>query len=79
MLQNFLIVIIVVAILNYIIGSSFGPTKDEEIAQGFVGINCKMFLLSTTNIFVFLNWIGKFVAITVLLLLLLNRLLIKNK
>ncbi|KAJ0175066.1 hypothetical protein K1T71_009207 [Dendrolimus kikuchii] len=37
--QNFLIVVIVVAITNYIIGASIGPQNDNEKAEGFIGIN----------------------------------------
>lgn len=39
--QNFLIVVIVVAIINYIVGALIGPSSDVERAKGFVGINCK--------------------------------------
>ncbi|CAH2087505.1 unnamed protein product [Euphydryas editha] len=39
--QNFLVIIIVVAILNYILGACMGPSNETEIAQGFVGINLK--------------------------------------
>ncbi|XP_026741147.1 bumetanide-sensitive sodium-(potassium)-chloride cotransporter-like isoform X2 [Trichoplusia ni] len=37
--QNFLITIIVTAISNYILGAILGPTTDEELAQGFVGLS----------------------------------------
>ncbi|XP_004929740.2 bumetanide-sensitive sodium-(potassium)-chloride cotransporter isoform X1 [Bombyx mori] len=37
--QNFLIVVIVVAIINYIVGALIGPSSDVERAKGFVGIN----------------------------------------
>ncbi|XP_045501321.1 bumetanide-sensitive sodium-(potassium)-chloride cotransporter-like isoform X2 [Colias croceus] len=37
--QNFLITIIVLAILNYVLGVLIGPTSETERAQGFVGIN----------------------------------------
>lgn len=38
--QNFLIAIIVAAIFNFLIGAAIGPTSDEAIAQGFVGMSC---------------------------------------
>ncbi|XP_075979931.1 bumetanide-sensitive sodium-(potassium)-chloride cotransporter-like [Anticarsia gemmatalis] len=37
--QNFLIVIIVAAIINYLIGAAIGPTTDREKAEGFQGIS----------------------------------------
>ncbi|CAH0399421.1 unnamed protein product [Chilo suppressalis] len=37
--QNFLIIIIVFAIINYIIGAFMGPSSDSEKAHGFSGIN----------------------------------------
>ena len=34
-------VILVVSLGNFIVGSIIGPTDAEEIAKGFVGFNCK--------------------------------------
>ncbi|XP_063830053.1 bumetanide-sensitive sodium-(potassium)-chloride cotransporter-like isoform X2 [Ostrinia nubilalis] len=39
--QNFLIVIIVVAIFNYVIGSFIGPRNNNHRSKGFVGLNSK--------------------------------------
>ncbi len=36
-----LLVILLVAIGDYIIGSFIGPKSDDDIAKGFVGYNCK--------------------------------------
>lgn len=36
-----LLVILLVAIGDYIVGSLIGPKSDEDIAKGFVGFNCK--------------------------------------
>ncbi|XP_026493445.2 bumetanide-sensitive sodium-(potassium)-chloride cotransporter-like [Vanessa tameamea] len=44
--QNFLVVIIVVAILNYILGACLGPTNNSERAQGFVGISVETALIN---------------------------------
>lgn len=44
--QNFLIVTIVAAMLNFLVGSIIGPNKIEQEAQGFVGMSSKFgFLL----------------------------------
>lgn len=37
--QNFLVVTIVAAMLNFMVGASLGPTSDEERAKGFVGLS----------------------------------------
>lgn len=42
--QNFLVVTILLAILDFIIGTLLGPSNDTEIAEGFVGFSCKYFL-----------------------------------
>lgn len=34
-----LLVILLVAIADYVIGSLVGPKSDEDLAQGFVGYN----------------------------------------
>lgn len=39
--QNFLVVTIMLAILDFIIGTLLGPTNDQEIADGFVGFSCE--------------------------------------
>ncbi|XP_046966935.1 bumetanide-sensitive sodium-(potassium)-chloride cotransporter-like, partial [Vanessa cardui] len=44
--QNFLVVIIVVAILNYILGACLGPANNSERAQGFVGISVETALIN---------------------------------
>ncbi|XP_050350416.1 bumetanide-sensitive sodium-(potassium)-chloride cotransporter-like [Nymphalis io] len=44
--QNFLVVIIVVSILNYILGACLGPSNDSERAQGFVGISVETALVN---------------------------------
>lgn len=41
--QNFLIVTIVAAIINFIVGTIIGPTKDVELAKGFQGFNKDVF------------------------------------
>lgn len=41
--QNFLIVTIVLAIFNFLIGAAIGPRDDETlISKGFVGFSCKL-------------------------------------
>lgn len=41
--QNFLIVTIVLAIFNFIIGAAIGPGGDEDlISKGFVGLSCEL-------------------------------------
>ena len=37
--QNFLLAIIVAAIINFIIGSVIGPNSPKQQAQGFMGFN----------------------------------------
>lgn len=37
--QNFLVITIVAAIIDYVVGTILGPTSSEEIAQGFVGFS----------------------------------------
>lgn len=39
--QNFLVITIVAAIIDYVVGTILGPTSNEEIAQGFVGFSSK--------------------------------------
>lgn len=39
--QNFLIAVIVIAMLDFLIGTIIGPTSDVQIAQGFTGFRCK--------------------------------------
>lgn len=39
--QIVLLVILLAAIADFCIGSIIGPKSDLEIAQGFVGYNCK--------------------------------------
>lgn len=40
--QNFLIAIIVAAILNFILGATIGPMGNEvKLSQGFEGLSCK--------------------------------------
>ena len=39
--QNFLIVVIVAAIVAFIVGAIVGPKDDLQQVQGFVGFNCK--------------------------------------
>ena len=43
-----LVVVIVAAILDFLVGTAIGPTNNEQFAQGFVGFNGK-----TLNIHVF--------------------------
>lgn len=38
--QNFLLAIIVAAIINFIVGSIIGPSSEKQEAEGFVGFNC---------------------------------------
>lgn len=38
--QNFLLAIIVAAIINFIVGSIIGPSSPKQTAQGFIGFNC---------------------------------------
>ncbi|KAJ8718571.1 hypothetical protein PYW08_002808 [Mythimna loreyi] len=40
--QNFLMVIIIAAIVNFVIGAAIGPTTDEKKARGFVGLNLEI-------------------------------------
>jgi hypothetical protein len=39
--QNFLVIIIVAAIVDFIVGAIIGPTDALQEAQGFAGFNCK--------------------------------------
>lgn len=39
--QNFLIAIIVGAIVDFLVGTAMGPGSDEVNAQGFSGFSCK--------------------------------------
>ena len=39
--QNFLIVAIVAAMVDFVVGTIIGPTSDEQRAQGFTGFNCE--------------------------------------
>lgn len=39
--QNFLIIAIVVAMIDFIVGAIIGPGNDEYRAKGFTGFNCK--------------------------------------
>lgn len=41
--QNFLIVTIVAAMVDFIVGALIGPPNDDEIAKGFVGFNTTVF------------------------------------
>lgn len=41
--QNFLVVTIVVAIIDFLIGAVMGPSSEEEIAKGFVGFSVESF------------------------------------
>uniref|UniRef100_A0A1L8DDI6 Putative solute carrier family 12 n=2 Tax=Nyssomyia neivai TaxID=330878 RepID=A0A1L8DDI6_9DIPT len=41
--QNFLVIIILVAIVNFIVGIILGPKSDLEIARGFVGMSTTLF------------------------------------
>ncbi|KAK9507421.1 hypothetical protein O3M35_007276 [Rhynocoris fuscipes] len=41
--QNFLVVIIVAAIMNFLVGAIIGPTSDEERAKGFHGFSKETF------------------------------------
>lgn len=40
--QNFLIAVIVIAMIDFMIGTIIGPSKDIEIARGFTGFRCKL-------------------------------------
>ncbi|XP_064078062.1 bumetanide-sensitive sodium-(potassium)-chloride cotransporter-like [Macrobrachium nipponense] len=42
--QLVLLVVLIVAILDFIIGAFIGPMSDEEIAKGFVGLNGTVFM-----------------------------------
>jgi hypothetical protein len=39
--QNFLTVVIVAAIIDFMVGAIVGPRSDLQQAQGFVGFNCE--------------------------------------
>ncbi|XP_062565625.1 bumetanide-sensitive sodium-(potassium)-chloride cotransporter isoform X2 [Armigeres subalbatus] len=41
--QNFLIVTIVIAIFNFLIGVIVGPTDDQQVARGFMGFSSEVF------------------------------------
>lgn len=41
--QNFLIVAIVIAIFNFLIGVVVGPSSDASVAQGFMGFSSAVF------------------------------------
>lgn len=38
--QNFLLAIIVAAIVNFIVGSCIGPSSPNQKSKGFMGFNC---------------------------------------
>lgn len=38
--QNFLLAIIVAAIINFIVGSIVGPSSPKQVSEGFIGFNC---------------------------------------
>lgn len=40
--QNFLVAIIVAAIVNFIIGCLMGPRDPKQVAQGFIGFSSKL-------------------------------------
>lgn len=40
-----LLVILLIAMVDFFIGAMIGPKSDEEKAKGFVGLNGKLFLL----------------------------------
>ncbi|KAK6631514.1 hypothetical protein RUM44_006041 [Polyplax serrata] len=42
--QNFLVVIIIVAMVDFVVGAIIGPVSDEEKAMGFAGLSGKLFL-----------------------------------
>lgn len=42
--QNFLVVTIMIAILDFIIGTLLGPSSDQDIVEGFVGFSGKYLL-----------------------------------
>ena len=39
--QVFLLVILVVALGNFLVGSIIGPTDSSESSKGFIGYDCK--------------------------------------
>ena len=39
--QNVLVVIIVAAMADFMIGTSLGPSTDEQVAKGFTGFSSK--------------------------------------
>lgn len=39
--QNFLIAVILIAMLDFMVGTIVGPLTDVQIAQGFTGFKCK--------------------------------------
>lgn len=41
-----LLIILLIAIVDFVIGSIIGPKSDEELAQGFLGYNSKCVYLS---------------------------------
>lgn len=44
-----LLIILLIAIGDYIIGSIIGPKSDAELAKGFVGYSCKLIHSIETN------------------------------
>lgn len=54
--QNFLIAIILGAMVDFMIGTIIGPRSDEQRAQGFVGFNSEyLFLLILIDCYCILN------------------------
>ena len=45
--QNVLVVVILGAMANFLIGTLIGPRTDEAVAQGFTGFSCNIFSLPT--------------------------------
>ncbi len=43
--QVVLLIILLIAIADFIIGSIIGPKRDADIAKGFVGYNCKILVI----------------------------------
>lgn len=51
--QNFLVAIIVAAIVNFVIGAIMGPSTPQQQAEGFMGVSSKF--LPFINGFVIFN------------------------
>lgn len=54
-MQNFLIAIIVVAMVDFMVGTFMGPKDVEEISKGFVGLSGKFKFYNVTRVLFYVS------------------------